>query len=233
MALYKVAVCLFPGGDLLDFSGPIEIYSGQAPSTGACFDITSFAHHNPIKVQTGALVYVPNASFEEIAAKIEDYDILVIPGSHGDVIKALIASDEGKQLSALIKKFASLPPRNGGNKRYLQSVCTGAILVATSGVLSNRTVTTHHLNFDELKEAADQAAGGDSKITIMKKRWVDAGTTDAGVRIVNAGGVSSGIDTSLWIYEQFAGKEAADFVAEVAEFERRSDGWGMVSSLCL
>ncbi|KAH9208657.1 hypothetical protein DL95DRAFT_428572 [Leptodontidium sp. 2 PMI_412] len=157
MVVHKVAVYIFPGGDLLDFS-----------------------------IQTGALVYVTNASFEEIAAKIEDYDILVIPGSHGDMIKALIASDEGKQHSALTKK---------NSLRFhhaTESVRTGAILVATSGVLSNRTVTTHHLNFDELKEITDQTAGDDSKITI----------------------------------------EAADFVVEISEFERRSEGWGMVTSSC-
>ncbi|KAH7345806.1 transcriptional regulator [Pyrenochaeta sp. MPI-SDFR-AT-0127] len=229
MALYKVAVYIFPGGDLLDFSGPVEIYSAQSDPTERNFEITSFAHHNPIKPQTDALVYVPNASFEEIEARIAEYDILVIPGSHGDVIKSLISSNEGRELSSLIRKFASLPPRKHGSKRFLQSVCTGAILLAASGVLSNRTVTTHHLDFDLMKEVADQAAGGDSKIRIVKKRWVDAGTTDAGVTIVNAGGVSSGIDTSLWIYEQFAGKEAADWVAEVAEFERRGEAWGVIS----
>lgn len=208
MALHKVAVYMFPGGDLLDFSGPVEIYSAQPVRTQQNFEITSFAHHNPIKPQSNALVYVPNNSFEEMETKIDEYDILVIPGSHGDVIRSLIASKEGRELSALIKRFASLPPRKQGGKRFLQSVCTGAILLAA------------------LKEVADQAAGGDSKVTIVRKRWVDAGTTDAGVTIVNAGGVSSGIDTSLWIYEQFVGKEAADWVAEVAEFQRRSEPWG-------
>jgi hypothetical protein len=72
---------------------------------------------------------------------------------------------------------------------------------------------------------ADEAAGGDSKINVKTTRWVDAGTTDAGVRIINAGGVSSGIDTSLWIVEELAGKEAADWAAELAEFERRTKGW--------
>ncbi|KAH7394692.1 transcriptional regulator [Pyrenochaeta sp. MPI-SDFR-AT-0127] len=229
MALYKVAVYLFPGGDLLDFSGPVEIYSAQPDPIKPNFDITSFAHHNPVKPQTSALVYVPNASFEELAAKIEEYDILVIPGSHGDLIKSFIASKEGRELASLIKKFTSLSPRTQGSKRFLQSVCTGAILVAASGILSNRTVTTHHLDFDLMKQVADQAAGGDSKIKIVKKRWVNAGTTDAGVTIVTAGGVSSGIDTSLWVYEQFVGKEAADWVAEVAEFERRGEAWGVAS----
>ncbi|KAH6714980.1 hypothetical protein BKA61DRAFT_574459 [Leptodontidium sp. MPI-SDFR-AT-0119] len=118
------------------------------------------------------------------------------------MIKALIASDEGKQHSALTKKnslrfhhateVTRVSEQQNSNRHktpegseicghplYLQSVRTGAILVATSGVLSNRTVTTHHLNFDELKEITDQTAGDDSKITIVKKRWINAGTTDA------------------------------------------------------
>jgi hypothetical protein len=37
--------------------------------------------------------------------------------------------------------------------------------------------------------------------------------------------VSSGIDTSLWITEELAGKEAADWAAELTEFERRIKGW--------
>lgn len=226
MALFKVAVYMFPGGDLLDFSGPVEIYSAQPDPAQRNFEITTFAHHSPIKPQTNALVYVPNKTFEEMAAKIDEYDILVIPGAHGDVIKSFIASNDNKDLSSMIRKFASLPPRKQGGKRFLQSVCTGAILLAASGVLFNRTVTTHHLDFELMKEVADEAAGGDSKITIVKKRWVDAGTTDARVVIVNAGGVSSGIDTSLWIYERFCGKKAADWVAEVAEFQRRSEPWG-------
>jgi putative intracellular protease/amidase len=227
MVPYKVAVYLFPGGDLLDFSGPVEIYSASPNPAEPPFEIISFAHYSPVKPQTSALVYTPNTSFEEMAKKIEDYDILVIPGSHGDVINSVISSKEGKELFALIKRFASLPPRTPGGKRFLQSVCTGAILLAASGVLENRTVTTHHLDFELLRQVADEAAGGDANVEIVKKRWVNAGTTDAGVTIVNAGGVSSGIDTSLWIYEQFVGKKAEDWVAEVAEFERRGEAWGV------
>jgi hypothetical protein len=37
--------------------------------------------------------------------------------------------------------------------------------------------------------------------------------------------VSSGIDSTLWIVEQLAGKKAADWAAEIAEFERRPKGW--------
>lgn len=226
---FNVAVYLYPNADLLDFSGPVEIYSCGPFKGPAPFKITSFAHHNPVKTYSGALVYVPNATFQEIEPKIQDFDILVVPGADFDTISGLIKSDEGKELSALIRKFADSKPREATGKRILQSVCTGSVLLAASGILADRTVTTHHLGLDVIKQVADEAAGGQSNINVLRKRWVDAGTTEAGVRIVTAGGVSSGIDTSIWIVEQIAGKEAADWAAEISEFERRDAAWGVAA----
>lgn len=227
MAPFKVAVYLYPSADILDFSGPVEIYSMRPASGEAIFEIKTFAHHDRISSENGAMVYVPNGTFEQLEANIEDYDILVIPGAYFDVFDKFLPSKEGKGLAALLRKFTSLPPRKEAGMRILQSVCTGSLILAASGVLAGRTVTTHHLGFEMLKKYADEAAGGDSTVDVVRKRWVDAGTTEAGVRIINAAGVSSGIDTSLWIYEQLAGKENADFVSELAEFERRGEAWGV------
>jgi putative intracellular protease/amidase len=225
MAPFKVAVYLYPSADILDFSGPTEIYSMRPASGEAVFEIKSFAHHDRVSSETGTMVYVPNGTFEQLEAELADYDILVIPGAHFDVLDKLLPSKEGKELAALLRKFASLSPRKEAGTRILQSVCTGSLILAASGVLAGRTITTHHMGFDAVKKYADEAAGGDSKVNVVKERWVDAGTTEAGVRIINAAGVTSGIDTSLWIYEQLAGKESADFIAEVAEFERRQQAW--------
>jgi transcriptional regulator GlxA family with amidase domain len=226
MALFKVAVYLYPKADILDFSGPTEIYSHSSRNFDrSLFEITSFAHHNPVAAASPALTYIPNATFREMEAKIEDFDILVIPGAAFDTIEAMIKTEEGKELFALLRKFVASKPREESGKRILQSVCTGSVLLAASGILAGRDTTTHHMGFDMLKQVADEAAGGNSNINVKKTRWVDAGTTEAGVRIINAGGVSSGIDTSLFIIEELYGKYAADWVAEVSEFERRSKGW--------
>jgi transcriptional regulator GlxA family with amidase domain len=226
MAPIKVAVYIYPEADVLDFSGPVEIYS-MAPATGEPdFTVTTFAHHNPVAAGNGALNYVPNVSFADMAASIDSYDILVIPGAMPDTIEKLVQSPSGKETLELLRKFVSLAPRPEAGSRILQSVCTGALLLAAAGVLAGRTATTHHIALDILKQMADKAAeDGDSRIQVVRQRWVDAGTTDAGVRIVNAAGVSSGIDTSLWVYEQLMGKEKADYVAEIAEFERRGEAW--------
>ncbi|KAH7066520.1 class I glutamine amidotransferase-like protein [Paraphoma chrysanthemicola] len=222
---FKVAVYLYPNADILDFSGPTEIYSCRPFEGPRLFEITSFAHHNPVQSESGALTYVPNATFKEVETKIEEFDVLLIPGAAADGINAVLKSEEGKELCALLRKFVASRPTHESGQRILHSVCSGAVLLAASGVLAGRTVTTHHLVFDTLKQVADEAAGGDSKTNVVRRRWVDAGTTEAGVRIVNAGGVSSGIDSTLWIVEQLAGKKAADWAAEIAEFERRPKGW--------
>lgn len=225
MAPFKVAVYLYNGADVLDFSGPVEIYTSGPLDGPGPFTVTSFAHHKTITASSAALVYTPNLTFEEMEPKIADFDVLVIPGAHPNTIVDLIKTEDGKALSALLRKFVSAKPRAESGKRVLQSVCTGALLLAASNVLAGRDVTTHHMTFDKFKEIADEAAGGDSKINIKRTRWVDGGYTEAGVRIITAGGVSSGIDTSLYIVGELAGKEAADWAADLVEFERRSKGF--------
>jgi putative intracellular protease/amidase len=230
MAQFKVAIYLYPQADLLDFSGPAEIYCHyHTPSFSdpPPFSVTSFAHCNPVTSASSALVYVPNATFADVASRIEDYDILVIPGAHDATITNLIKSEEGAELLDLIRRFSAAKPRPETGKRYLQSVCTGSLLLAASGVLAGRTVTSHHTAVALLKQIADEAAGGDAKVNVVRQRWVDAGKTQAGVGIMTAGGVSSGIDASLQVVELCYGKEKADFVAGVAEFERREGAWGV------
>ncbi|EUC48116.1 hypothetical protein COCMIDRAFT_88116 [Bipolaris oryzae ATCC 44560] len=230
MPQFKVAIYLYPQVDLLDFSGPAEIYSYRDTldkNATFPFDVTSFAHSSPVVSASPALVYQPSKTFAEIADQITDYDILVIPGSHDKIVTDLIATEPGKQVISLIQKFAAAKPRAETGKRFLQSVCTGSLLLAASGVLTGRTATTHHLSYELLKTIADEAAGGESKVNVARQRYVDAGTTDGGVRIVTAGGVSSGIDATIHIVGELFGQERADWVAEVAEFERREKGWGV------
>lgn len=227
---FNVALLLYPNADILDITGPLEIYSTlPPPGTKSHFTTTTFSHHNPVKLGSGALTLIPDLSFQTIQDNLNEYDLLVIPGGDPAALIAYVKTEEGKQVTKLIKKFSELEPRKEQGSRVLQTICTGTLIVAAAGILEKRTVTTHHIAYDLVKEMADEAAGGDSGTEVVRKRWVDAGTTDAGVRIVNAGGVSSGLDASLWVVEQLAGKESADWTADVVEFERRDQeaGWGV------
>jgi transcriptional regulator GlxA family with amidase domain len=223
---FNVAILLYPTADILDFSGPIEIYSSTRPM-GEVFKTTTFARETSLQAGIGGLTLTPDKSFAEVEASLSNYDILVIPGADPVRIKEMIDEDGGKAYISLIRKFTALAPRQETGHRIIQSVCTGALFLAAAGVLQNRTATTHHISYDLIKEVADEAAGGDSNINVVRKRWVDAGMTDAGVRIVNAGGVTSGIDTSLYLVELLVGSSKAESVADLVEFVRRGqdDAW--------
>jgi putative intracellular protease/amidase len=227
---YNVAVLLYPFADILDFSGPIEVYTCNPPAPTPCpFKITTFAQCNPVHGKNNALVYIPDKTLAQVRDELYQYDILVIPGGPAKLLMQMTSTEQGKELLDLIQRFTEIPPRSETGTRIIQSVCTGSLLLAAAGILANRTVTGDHQNYEPIKEFADLAAGGDSGVNVVKKRWVDAGKTDAGVTIVTAGGVSSGIDASFWIMEQLVGTELTEWVAEVMEFERRgeAEAWGI------
>ena len=229
----NVGVLIYAGADIMDFSGPVEVYSTRPPpDSPKLFNVTTFAHTSPVSGEGNVMVYIPGAKFSDVEQQLEDFDVLVVPGAHPDTIEAFIASEEGKRTLALLQKFVQLAPRKETGHRILQSVCTGALILGAAGVLAGRTATTHHMSYDMLKDLADRASGGDSGINVLKKRWVDGGKTEEGVRIVNAGGVSSGIDASLWITELVGGEKQRKFVEEIVEFERRGEGqaWGISST---
>ncbi|KAF2727501.1 class I glutamine amidotransferase-like protein [Polyplosphaeria fusca] len=232
-SVFNTAVLLYPGADVLDFSGPVEIFSTTPPpDTPKSFSVTTFAAENPLKAANGELVYVPAKSLDDVAASLVDYDILVVPGAWPEKIAEYVGGETGKKVVALVKKFSELPPRKEVGKRVILSVCSGALILGYSGILAGRTVTTHHMCYELLGEIIDKEAGGDGKANVVKKRWVDAGKTESGVQIVNAGGVSSGIDASLFVVESLVGKEKADWAAEIAEFGRRGqdEAWGVKST---
>ncbi|KAF2183486.1 class I glutamine amidotransferase-like protein [Zopfia rhizophila CBS 207.26] len=221
MSKYSVAALLFEGADVLDFTGPIEVFSLvlSKPDLDSprVFSITTFGKTPIITASTNTLKYQVDKSFEDVKKELQEFDILLVPGGPPTVMTNLITSNYGKDILELINTFVALPPREN-RQRILLSVCTGAWVLGAAGVLKGRTATTHHMCYDGLK-ALDQS------VTVAKKRWVDVGTSEAGVGIVTAGGVSSGMDAALYVVEKLTSKESAGFAAELLEFERRGENY--------
>lgn len=90
------------------------------------------------------------------------------------------------------------------------SVCTGAMLLASAGLLKGRPAITHHGAVGDLSEAGAQ---------VVEARVVDAGD------VITAGGVTSGLDLALWIVERFVGAQAANQIENGLEYERRGTVW--------
>jgi len=90
----------------------------------------------------------------------------------------------------------------------LMSVCTGAFVVARTGMLDGQNATTHHLYYDKF-------AAEFPKITLVRgPRFVE------NPQISCAGGLTSGIDLALRVVERYEGTKTADDVAFYMEHVR-------------
>jgi transcriptional regulator GlxA family with amidase domain len=86
------------------------------------------------------------------------------------------------------------------------SVCTGALLLARSGILDGRRATTNPGALDDLR-----AHGG---IEVLEARVVDDGD------VLTAGAPACGLDLALRLLERADGPELAEAAARTLGYER-------------
>lgn len=212
----KVLYAVHPSLDTLDLTGPLEILShathpsSSPPAKVFANTITAVSEFTTTEQKLTIKRHIP---ISEAHANLADFDILVIPGGGSQGVL------QGKtEPLDLIKAFAALPKKQDGSIRTLMSVCTGSLFLAEAGVLDGKTATTHPNYYGQLREMV--AGNGTTKV--VEDRFV-ANKTDEGrgLRIVTAGGVSSGIDAALWLIGDVAGKESMERVAHIVQHAHR------------
>jgi putative intracellular protease/amidase len=91
------------------------------------------------------------------------------------------------------------------------SVCTGAFVLAETGLLDGKSATTFHGAFDRFAMTFP-------KISLKRgARFVENGN------LATAGGLSSGIDLALRVVERYYGREVAQKTAYNMEYQ--GEGW--------
>lgn len=142
----KVAVLIFDGVQIIDHTGPYEMFGAAG-----CEVFTVAATKEPIRTAMG-MIEVPKYSF----ADAPKADVLVIPG--GDVNRA--EADKGT--------LAFIRESNAGNEATL-SVCNGAFILANTGLLDGLTVTTTRGNIPRLAKRYPKLK------VVGERRFVDNG----------------------------------------------------------
>lgn len=107
--------------------------------------------------------------FEDAHDRLEEFDILIIPGGGVDPILKGNAEPLG-----LIKAFSDLQKKDPRKERTLMSVCTGALLLAQQGILSGLTATTHPDYFAKFENICSQVATRDlaPRTDVVEERYV-------------------------------------------------------------
>ncbi|HWV76418.1 MAG TPA: DJ-1/PfpI family protein [Isoptericola sp.] len=131
-----VVVTLFDGVDLLDVTGPAEVFALLARELGAPtgYEVVLAAETAaPVTTSAGVRV-LPDATFDDLAGR--RVDTLVVPGA--------VRLDAERRVRAVVDP--ALVPRVqalADGARRVASVCVGAHVLAEAGLLEGRRVTTH------------------------------------------------------------------------------------------
>lgn len=186
---WNVGILVFDDVEVLDFSGPFEVFSRTRTEPGlssrrsdetAPFNVFTVAKTADLVTATGGLTILPRCTFID-APQI---DLLVVPGGFGT--RPLLHDAETLEW---IRKVAA-------KARLTTSVCTGSLLLAKAGLLEGRRATTHWSALDRLAEI-----GADVEVE-REARYVDDG-------IITSAGVAAGIDMAFAVVERLCGREVA------------------------
>jgi len=196
----NIQIVLFNGFDELDAIAPHEVWNmARDLKTDLEVQLVTLDGGKDVTASHGLRVQAQ----AQLGAKRPD--IVVVPGGGWITRSAAGAWAEAKR-GALPAKLGELH-REGV---VMTSVCTGALLLAAAGLLKNRPATTNHGALDELAAAGAK---------VIRARVVDDGN------VVTAGGITCGLDLTLWLVERFISAEAAHALEGSLEYERRGTVW--------
>ena len=222
--VYQVAALVFNGADILDICGPLcflsdTIYNDDLNNPEPAFKVHLIGDKPSVGIGAIPLNLNVEMSYREALERLTSFDILVVPGGPGPAIDKII-NDPSSSVIAFIKSFCTPRTEKVDDPPILFSVCTGSLLLATAGALTGISATTHHLCLDELRRI-DGSVNVISSVDDKNQatRYVDGGLNKDGIHVVTAGGVTCGLDGSLFVAELKVGRDLAERTAEVNEYQ--------------
>ena len=190
-----VAFVVGNGANVMDLAGPWESLQdvvvpgrGKGGDDELPFHLGTVSDTTEPRTATGGLKIVPSYSFDTLPAQPN----VIIMGAQGEHTP---------------KKIAWI--RDAAPKAdIVMSVCTGAFLLAKTGLLDGLNATTHHDFYDKFEKQFP-------KVHLQRgPRYVENG------KFVTAGGLTSGIELALRVVQRYFGDGAASRTAYYMEYTR-------------
>ena len=187
-----VAFLISDGAVVIDFCGPWEVFQdvmipGREEMPFRLYTVAETK--KPIRT-SGGMQIVPDYTIEDAPPP----KVIVIPAQ----------SSRSPALLEWLKKSSETTD-------VTMSVCTGAFVLAKTGLLNGKSATTYHGAFERF---ATQFPDVQLK---RGARFVENGN------LATAGGLSSGIDLALRVVERYYGREVASKTAYDLEYQ--GEGW--------
>lgn len=192
----QTGIIVFKDVEVLDFSGPFEVFSAtrlneqkrrEEPSP---FNVFLVAETKGLVAAAGGMRVFPDYDLDDCPA----LDILVVPGGWGT------RSEMNNE--RLLRWIAD----RSRQVEILASVCTGALLLGKAGLLDGKRATTHWRSLDWMQELFPK--------TIVERQlhFVEDGT------LFTSAGISAGIDMVLKVVARLFGDGVAQATAKHMEY---------------
>jgi putative intracellular protease/amidase/YHS domain-containing protein len=188
-----VAFLISDGAVVIDFCGPWEVFHDV---------MIPGSEEMPFRLYTVAETKKPIRTSGDGMQIVPDYTIQNAPPP-----KVIVIPAQSAPSPAVLEWIR----KSSNTTDVTMSVCTGAFVLAKTGLLNGKSATTYHGAF---KSFAVQFPDVQLK---RGARFVENGN------LATAGGLSSGIDLALRVVERYYGREVARKTAYDMEYQ--GDGW--------
>jgi transcriptional regulator GlxA family with amidase domain len=192
LEMRTLAALVFPGFQTLDLFGPLEILGDHTVG------------EVEIKIVAETLAPVPSyhgfkTVVDRTLADGTNYDLVLIPGG------------DSAPLSPPNQFINNWIIEASANAEYVMAVCTGTVLLATTGLLDGRRATTNK------KDYTATIHHGPKVNWVPQARWVEDG------KFFTSSGVSAGMDMSLAVMAKMFGDDVAKAIAIGTEYDWHKD----------
>ena len=182
------AFVLYPGLTILDLVGPLQVISGLQRFDES-YEVTVVAESLDVFDTDTPLRVGAQKTFDDVPHA----DGFLVPGGGAPTLRAMGNST----LTDYVRHLAS-------DAEVVTSVCTGALILGTAGLLEGRKATTHWAYYKLLEGLG---------ATYLPERWVEDG------KFITSAGVSAGIDMALFLAARLTNESTARFVQLGIEYD--------------
>jgi transcriptional regulator GlxA family with amidase domain len=207
---HRVLVVAFPPAQMLDVSGPMEVFSIANYAAQTIYGVPppyeivlAGPCAGPLATSAGTPLLASHGLDDDTLAA----DTLLVAGGAG----SRMASRDPAAMERL-RTLCLRVPRVG-------SICTGAFALAATGLLEHSRATTHWAHFDEFAQPFPAIELDRQALFVTSGRYH------------SSAGISAGIDFALSLIEADLGRQTALYVArELVVFLRRPGGQSQFSA---
>lgn len=201
----RVDIVVFPGVQLLDVSGPLQVFATANDEADKQLGFRPYSLH---VVANGASV----TSSSGLRIEVEPL------ASKSSLDTVIVAGGPGSDNAANCPEVRAWLRKRAPQARRVASVCTGAFVLASAGLLEKCRATTHWAYCDELSRRFPTITVEPDPIFVRDGRvWTSAGVT-------------AGIDLALALVEEDMGRAIALAVARyLVVFLKRPGGQAQFS----